>query len=230
MTDHSLLRTGAALLLAVCLCRLYPFVRSETKRMQIKETLHDLQDREVLYSMPEPAGCKELAGILVSENLPMREEIVQGEDDQYYLDHLCDGSQSDNGTLFLSCHSDWQDMNRVIYGHHVFYENIRMTPFFQLLDPNVSEEARRFELSTGNGAEPYRMIAVLEVDYGQPDVFDYLAAHYAGEELAEYNRHLKEDHISCFFEEVQETDRLLTFLTCRDEDSPVRVLFIARAE
>ncbi|MBQ3460874.1 MAG: class B sortase [Solobacterium sp.] len=230
MTDHSLFRTGAALLLAVCLCRLYPFVRSETKRIRIKETLHHLQDQEVLYSTPEPAGCKTLAGILVSESLPMREEIVQGEDDQYYLSHLCDGSESENGTLFLSCHSDWQDMNRVIYGHHVFYENIRMTPFFQLLDPNVSEEARRFELSTENGVEPYRMIAVLEVDYGQPDVFDYLADHYAGNGLAEYNRHLKEDLISCFFEDVQETDRLLTFLTCRDEDSPVRILFIAKAE
>ncbi|MBR3363483.1 MAG: class B sortase [Solobacterium sp.] len=229
MTDHGFLRTSAALVLAVCLLRLYPFVSSEAKRMQIKETLRDLQDQDELYSMPEPAGCKNLAGILSSETLQMREEIVQGENDQYYLSHLCDGSESENGTLFLSCHSDWQDMNRVIFGHHVFYENIRMTPFFQLLDQNINEEARLFELSTERGMEQYRMIAVLEVDYSMPDIFDYLSGSYSKDELDEYNRHLKEDHISGFFEEVKETDRLLTFLTCRDESGPVRVLFIAKA-
>ena len=121
-------------------------------------------------------------------------------------------------------------MNRVLFGHHVFLENSRMTPLFSLLEETVEEADLHFVINDGEGVTYYRMLAVLEVDYSQENVFNYLKSEYSDDELAEYNRHLKEDCVSCFFREVKEGDRLLTMMTCRDEEGPVRILFIAAEE
>jgi hypothetical protein len=103
-----------------------------------------------------------------------------------------------------------------------------MTPLFELLDGPVSEDDLYFSLSDGRNSVQYRMIAAAEVDYGKEGVFDYTAKEYTGSRLEDYNRHLREDCISCFREEAEEGDRLLTMVTCRDMDSSVRILFIAR--
>lgn len=196
--------------------------------MKIRKELQHLQETGTLSEQKEPAGCAGLAGILEYESLHMREEIVQGNDDNYYLTHLCDGTYSEKGTLFFSSRSSEEDMNRVLYGHHVFFEQTRMTPLFELLDDTVSEDDLCFSITAGDHETRYRMIAAAEADYGEEGVFDYTAGEYTGAELEEYNRHLQEDCISCFREEVKEGDRLLTMVTCRDMDSSVRILFIAR--
>ena len=47
--------------------------------------------------------------------------VVRGEDNEYYLTHLADGSGNRNGCLFVDCgnSSDFSDDNTIIYGHHM---------------------------------------------------------------------------------------------------------------
>lgn len=230
MDKTAILKLGSGILAAVCLCRLLPYGKTEIRHMKIRRELQEMQTEGLWQKEQEPAGCPELAGILEYEHLHMREEIVQGTDDEYYLNHLCDGTYSEKGTLFFAADSRKEDMNRVLFGHHVFLENSRMTPLFSLLDETVDEEDLHFVISDGEGAVSYRMLAVLEIDYSRDDVYDYLKSEYSGDELPEYNRHLKKDCVSCFLQEVKEGDRLLTMMTCRDEEGPVRILFIAAEE
>ena len=230
MNKGAILKLSSGILVAVCLCRLFPYGKAEIRQMKIKRELRELQTEGSWQKDQEPTGCPELAGILEYERLHMREEIVRGTDDQYYLDHLCDGTYSEKGTLFFAAGSGKEDMNRVLFGHHVFLENSRMTPLFSLLEETVEEADLHFVINDGEGVTYYRMLAVLEVDYSQENVFNYLKSEYSDDELAEYNRHLKEDCVSCFFREVKEGDRLLTMMTCRDEEGPVRILFIAAEE
>ncbi len=228
MGKRNLLKLCSGLLAAGCLFRLYPAGRAELRHLKIRRELQHLQEEGTLAEVKEPAGCAGLSGILEYESLHMREEIVQGSDDSYYLTHLCDGTYSEKGTLFFASQSRSDDMNRVLYGHHVFFENSRMTPLFELLDDQVSADDLFFSISDGNSTVQYQMIAAAEVDYGEAGAFDYTRREYSGAGLEEYNRHLQEDCISCFRQDVQAGDRLLTMMTCREMDSPVRVLFIAR--
>ncbi|MBR0127883.1 MAG: class B sortase [Firmicutes bacterium] len=47
--------------------------------------------------------------------------VVHGEDNEYYLTHLVDGTENGNGTLFIDWKNsrDFSDENTVVYGHHM---------------------------------------------------------------------------------------------------------------
>ncbi|MCD8363893.1 MAG: class B sortase [Lachnospiraceae bacterium] len=47
--------------------------------------------------------------------------VVHGEDNEYYLTHLVNGTSNSNGCLFIDCRNsgDFSDGNTVIYGHHM---------------------------------------------------------------------------------------------------------------
>lgn len=228
MARISLLKAACGLIMTAGLLHLFPYAGAEIRRMHIHHEIQHLSMKTDRKEWQEPAGCRQLKAILHYDSLNMNEEIVQGMDDEYYLHHLCDGTESEKGTLFFSAYHEEDDMNTVLYGHHVFYERSRMTPLFDLLDGMVSEEERIFTIEEADQISIWRMIAAAEADYSDPDQYSYTEREYTGAELAEYNRHLQADCISCFFEEVREGDRILTMMTCRDAEGPRRILFIAR--
>ena len=47
--------------------------------------------------------------------------VVYGEDNEYYLDHLVNGTQNKAGSLFIDCRNmpDFSDRNTIIYGHNM---------------------------------------------------------------------------------------------------------------
>ena len=45
--------------------------------------------------------------------------VVQGKDNEYYLNHLLDGSYNANGTLFMDYRCVPDDRNTIIYGHNM---------------------------------------------------------------------------------------------------------------
>lgn len=56
---------------------------------------------------------------LLSEETTLSYPVVQGEDNEYYLDHLFTGEKNSAGCLFLDAANqpDFSDRNSVIYGH-----------------------------------------------------------------------------------------------------------------
>lgn len=62
-----------------------------------------------------------VVGWLYGEDTSIHYPVVQGEDNDYYLSHLFDGTTNPNGCLFLDCRgaSDFSDNNSIIYGHYM---------------------------------------------------------------------------------------------------------------
>lgn len=58
---------------------------------------------------------------LTCEDTAIHYPVVQGEDNDYYLTHLPDGSYNSGGSLFLDCRvaSDFSDTHSIIYGHYM---------------------------------------------------------------------------------------------------------------
>ncbi len=73
-------------------------------------------DFEELSSVNE-----DFIGWLYCEDTIINYPVVQGEDNDYYLRHLFDGSYNKAGCLFLDSRnsSDLSDWNSIIYGHHL---------------------------------------------------------------------------------------------------------------
>jgi len=67
------------------------------------------------------AECPDVVGWLYCEGTPINYPIVQGEDNDYYMYRLLDGSYNKSGTLFMDCRNqtDFSDPNTVIYGHNM---------------------------------------------------------------------------------------------------------------
>ena len=61
-----------------------------------------------------------IEGWLTCEGTAIHDPVVQGEDKDYYLPHLPDGSYNPGGSLFLDCRAaDFSDAHSIIYGHYM---------------------------------------------------------------------------------------------------------------
>ncbi len=63
----------------------------------------------------------DVIGWIYSPNTTINYPVVQGEDNDYYLKHLADGTENRNGCPFLDIQNkpDFSDDNSIIYGHHM---------------------------------------------------------------------------------------------------------------
>lgn len=62
-----------------------------------------------------------MVGWIFFPNTVINYPVVQGTDNQYYLQHLVDGTYNANGCLFVDYKNqqDFEDDNILIYGHHM---------------------------------------------------------------------------------------------------------------
>lgn len=63
----------------------------------------------------------DVVGWIYFEGTKISYPIVQGEDNDYYLDHLFDGTANRAGCVFLDyrCAADFSDRHSIVYGHHL---------------------------------------------------------------------------------------------------------------
>lgn len=63
----------------------------------------------------------DIIGWIYCADTPINYPIVQGEDNQYYVNHLVDGTALGSGAIFLDFrnYNDFSDLNSLIYGHNM---------------------------------------------------------------------------------------------------------------
>lgn len=65
----------------------------------------------------------DIVGWIVVENTAISYPIVQGDDNEYYLDHTFENKENYAGAIFMDYRqsSDFSDLNTFIYGHNVYH-------------------------------------------------------------------------------------------------------------
>jgi sortase B len=63
----------------------------------------------------------DIAAWIHNDGAAINHPVVQGLDNEFYLNHLPDGTFNQVGSIFLDCRNnpDFSDRNSVIYGHHM---------------------------------------------------------------------------------------------------------------
>jgi sortase B len=63
----------------------------------------------------------DIVGWIYSEDTPIHYPVVQGEDNEFYLHHLFDGSAGRTGCIFLEAQNapDFSEPHSILYGHHM---------------------------------------------------------------------------------------------------------------
>lgn len=127
---------------------------------------------------------KDLVAWIRCEALGLDYPVVQGKDNDYYLDHTFSGEEHISGCIFMDCgnKADFTDDNTILYGH-----NMKDGSMFGLLGGTADGEIRLF-LYTENGVDTYqivdnRTVAVTEALYFRlvygADAFEELSAAVA---------------------------------------------------
>lgn len=85
-----------------------------------KSDLTGLQDHLVRFAAEYP----ETMAWLQLPDTEMDYPVMAGRDNQFYLEHLPDGSRNAQGSLFLDCRVDKDSPHLIIYGHNVLGGNM----------------------------------------------------------------------------------------------------------
>lgn len=150
--------------------------------------------------------------------------VVQGYDNDYYLDHFLDGSYNVGGSLFadFTCPDDFSGQNTIIYGH-----NMRDGSMFALVDDYTDQAFYDAHpvMYLNTPQQNYRVdfFAGFTTD---PESFVYASAFATeGDYIAYLNTvRLYSDFSSPV--EVSSADRIITLSTCTYSAEDVRfVLF-----
>ncbi len=153
----------------------------------------------------------ETKGWLFSQGTELSYPVVQGADNEYYLNHLFDGTENSSGCLFID--SRWDEekhRNCVIYGHHMkngtmfaLLENYQQQEYFEkhpVLQWITPEGTQTIELFSA-------YIASADSDAWKMD-FE------SGTEYVDWLKRIQDR--SCFRSEYSPTedDRVMTLSTC----------------
>lgn len=121
------------------------------------ESLLQIRLEALVEVNPEVIGWITIPGTIISY------PVVQGNDNQHYLDYTWDQAASYQGSIFMECRSnaDLSDFNTIIYGHNL----LDGTMFSQLhLYKNAEflKEHPYIYIVNHSGAFRYRIFAVFE--------------------------------------------------------------------
>ena len=137
--------------------------------------------------------------------------IVQGEDNEFYLNHDKDGDYHPFGEVFLDFEnkSDLTDANSVIYGHNIRSAKAIFNELLNYENQDYYEDHRDIKIHNKNGLSVYSIISVFKAD---PDD-DYRKNVFNNEN--DFNSFLKEyNELSLVDSELIHGNKLLTLSTC----------------
>lgn len=146
--------------------------------------------------------------------------VVQGKDNEFYLNHDFYKNQSISGSIFVDSNNDiLKDKNIVIYGH-----NMRNgTMFYEI---NKFKERDFFEnnyinIIRNNKISKYKVFSVYIVSSQETS---FMLGSSNNKEYNEYIKTLKEKSLFKNELELKETNNIITLMTCSYEFSDARTV------
>lgn len=176
---------------------------SETESAGVQPTVNF---EELASINPDVVGWLKLDGTVV--NYP----VVQGTDNEYYLEHLFDGAVNHSGTIFVDCRNTpgFVDRNTAMYAHHMRNGSM-FAEIENYKDQAYADAHPKFRLETPDGIyDIYPFAGMFSdgyTDYVQiafKDDNDFMA--YVNDKIAR----------STFTSDVEVApeDQIITFSTC----------------
>jgi sortase B len=166
--------------------------------------------------LPLLAENKDTVGWVKIDGTTIDLPVVQGEDNQYYLKHAYSGVYSASGTIFMDFRNDIQDDNNIlVYGH-----TIRANNMFADLNHYVNkasgqeyyQEHKELQFNSLYQDSIYDIFAIYIVDLNQEAY--YLFPNYEEDEFDTYLDDIRRRSLVESDLQVNQTDQMLTLVTC----------------
>ncbi len=153
-----------------------------------------------------------LIGWIVFEGLDISYPLMQGEDNEYYLNHTFSGEENRAGSIFMDVlnHSNMQDSHTIIYGHNM--KNLSMFGRLKYLkaEENYAENCY-FTVYTSDATYRYQIFACYDVS----EYSDIYTIWYTPDD--NFEKRLTQMQRKAYYDtgvEVTSQDKVLTLSTC----------------
>ena len=155
---------------------------------------------------------RDTVGWISSEGTGIDYPVVQGTDNEYYLDHLFDGTANRNGAIFVDCRNTpgFVDRNTFIYGHNML-NGAMFASLSQYGTAGYYEAHPEFVLATPSGSYCLQVFSGY-VTPGDSDIYQLTFR-----DDADFGSYLERIRLLSDFATnvtVTETDRIVTLSTC----------------
>ena len=171
------------------------------------------------------AANEDIIGWLYSPDTPINLPVVQGTDNDYYLDRMIDGTVNGAGTLFVDYRNapGFADYNTVIYGHNMKNKEIFGT-LADYKEPSYFAEHPVMWLLTPDGDYKVELVA----GFVTPSDSEVYAFDQTAEAVLAIVRQAIAESTFVSDVEIAEGDRFLTLSTCSYEYENARYVLIGR--
>ncbi|MDD4774841.1 MAG: class B sortase [Eubacteriales bacterium] len=157
---------------------------------------------------------EDLYGWITIPNTNIDYPMVQGKDNDYYLDHAFNGEYLPAGSIFVDYHcnkSIMKNHNTVIYGHNMT-NGLMFNHVTKYLDTKFFNENPYVEISTSEGIYTYEVFAIYQTDM----YYSYIQTQFTSH--AQFVDFAYEMKANSLYEregmEFSDTDRIITLSTC----------------
>ena len=166
-------------------------------------------------------------GYMAFDDRFVTEPIVQGQDNVYYLKHWVDGSYASSGTLFIDATNNLDSTNLTIYGHHVFYNNSKLTPMVALKNQEDYDKHHEFKIWYKDHVSYYVVTHVYYFNINED--FEYSQADfYTDEEWTAYLNEINRRNLITPADTLEKGDKFLSLQTCVNVNGPKRQIFTCK--
>jgi sortase B len=168
---------------------------------------------------------EDFTAMLIIEGLDMMLPVVQGGDNDKYLDTTFEGQKNPRGTVFLEyLNNDYfSDNNNVLYGHYM-QDGTMFHSLFKYKDINNYKNAPVIEIDSLYGMTKWLVFAA----YTCEPTFSYFHTNHSDESFASLVEEIKRRSIFITDIDVNETDKILTLSTCDYDFEDARFAVHAR--
>lgn len=204
-------------------------INAQTNELQNKLELiekeiviEEQEKKEVDYNQIEVEKLKKLneeypniIGWIKIPNTSIDYPVVQGKDNEFYLDHDYKGNYNVFGAIYLEKDNDksFTDENSVIYGHRANTKQM----FYDLLkyqDKEFAENNNIVKIITLDGVNEYEIFASYEADPYE----NFRAVSYEKKELNELKSRIDEKNV-LDLSYPDDAENILTLQTCLVNDN-----------
>jgi sortase B len=149
--------------------------------------------------------------------------VVQGMDNDFYLNHDIKRNQAKHGSIFMDYRNMINDQNLIIYGHHM-KDGTMFKDLTKFKEEDFFHTQKDFYLDMGKGKERYQIfsVSVLSGDINYLKIF-----FETQEEFSSYIEEIKKDAYFYRDFELKEDTKLLTLSTCSYEFNNARTVIHA---
>ena len=199
----------------------------EITRQRIRDEIKRESESHSAYVRDLAKNHPQVKGRIIIPGTDIDFPVVQGDDNEFYLDHHFDNTYYINGSVFIDHlhQADFSDQNTVLYGH-----NVRIGYIFNDLnkfrDKNFIKDHSEIIIDTPKERRFFDIVSAMDI--GEDE--DYRFYSFEDDEFESYLNLIKENNI---LEEKllpKKEDKLLTLSTCSDINDRFSIVAVEKTE